>query len=72
VLLAEDEESFIDALVIGLGNEGFKVTVARDGVEALRLYDENQPDIVLLDMMLPRLSASMCAGPSGRARTSRS
>jgi two-component system response regulator RegX3 len=56
VLLAEDEESFIDALVIGLGNEGFKVTVARDGVEALRLYDENQPDIVLLDMMLPRLS----------------
>jgi len=31
VLLAEDEESFIDALVIGLGNEGFKVTVARDG-----------------------------------------
>ena len=31
VLLAEDEESFVDALVIGLNNEGFRVTVARDG-----------------------------------------
>jgi len=43
VLLAEDEESFIDALVIGLTNEGFRVIVARDGAEALRLYDEPTP-----------------------------
>jgi len=43
VLLAEDEESFIDALVIGLGNEGFKVTVARDGVEALRSTTRTSP-----------------------------
>ncbi len=56
VLLAEDEESFIDALVIGLTNEGFRVTVARDGAEALRLFDESDPDILLLDMMLPKLS----------------
>ena len=38
VLLAEDDESFIDALVIGLAREGFDVTVARDGNEALRLF----------------------------------
>ncbi|HVB90595.1 MAG TPA: response regulator transcription factor [Acidimicrobiales bacterium] len=56
VLLAEDEESFIDALVIGLNNEGFRVTVARDGVEAVRLFDESDPDIVLLDLMLPKMS----------------
>jgi two-component system response regulator RegX3 len=56
VLLAEDEESFIDALVIGLGNEGFRVTVARDGLEALKLYEETEPDIILLDLMLPKLS----------------
>jgi two-component system, OmpR family, response regulator RegX3 len=56
VLLAEDEESFIEALVIGLTNEGFRVTVARDGAEALRLYDETDPDILLLDLMLPKLS----------------
>jgi two-component system response regulator RegX3 len=56
VLLAEDEESFIDALVIGLRNEGFRVTVARDGVEALKLFDETEPDILLLDLMLPKMS----------------
>src|SRR5215471_12501027 len=56
VLLAEDEESFIEALVIGLTNEGFRVTVARDGVEALQLYEEMGPDILLLDLMLPKMS----------------
>jgi two-component system, OmpR family, response regulator RegX3 len=56
VLLAEDEESFVDALVIGLGHEGFKVTVARDGLEALQLFDEMPPDVILLDLMLPKMS----------------
>ena len=56
VLLAEDDESFIDALVIGLAREGFDVTVATDGTEALRLFAEVEPDLVLLDIMLPRLS----------------
>jgi two-component system, OmpR family, response regulator RegX3 len=56
VLLAEDEESFIDALVIGLNNEGFRVTVARDGQEALALFDETAPDLLLLDLMLPKMS----------------
>jgi len=56
VLLAEDDESFIDALVIGLTREGFAVTVATDGTEALRLFAEVEPDLVLLDLMLPRLS----------------
>ena len=56
VLLAEDDESFVDALVIGLAREGFDVTVAKDGTEALRLFAEVKPDLVLLDVMLPRLS----------------
>jgi two-component system response regulator RegX3 len=56
VLLAEDDESFVDALVIGLAREGFDLTVARDGSEALKLFDEVSPDLVLLDLMLPRLS----------------
>jgi two-component system response regulator RegX3 len=56
VLLAEDEESFVDALVVGLGHEGFKVVVARDGLEALQLFDETNPDLVLLDLMLPKMS----------------
>jgi two-component system response regulator RegX3 len=69
VLLAEDEESFIDALVIGLTNEGFRVVVARDGVEALRLYEETDPDILLLDLMLPKMSGiDVCRAVRTRSR----
>jgi two-component system, OmpR family, response regulator RegX3 len=56
VLLVEDAESFVDALVVGLQREGFEITVARDGVEALEIFDANTTDLVLLDVMLPRLS----------------
>ncbi|MFN8021840.1 MAG: response regulator transcription factor [Acidimicrobiales bacterium] len=56
VLLVEDEESFVDALLVGLKREGFKVEVARDGYEALERFDLVRPDIVLLDVMLPRIS----------------
>jgi two-component system response regulator RegX3 len=56
VLVVEDEESFVEALVVGLQREGFQVEVARDGAEALERFDEVQPDLVLLDVMLPRLS----------------
>ena len=56
VLVAEDEESFVDALVVGLAREGFDVTVAKDGGEALSLFDRVTPDLVLLDIMLPKLS----------------
>ena len=54
--MVEDEESFVEALTVGLGSEGFLVTVARDGAEALELFDEASPDLVLLDLMLPRVS----------------
>lgn len=56
VLLVEDEESFVDALTVGLTREGFRVEVARDGMEALRRFDLVQPDLVLLDVMLPKVS----------------
>lgn len=56
VLVVEDEDSFVDALTIGLKREGFDICVARDGAEALELFDEMQPDLVLLDVMLPKVS----------------
>ncbi|MGD1012380.1 MAG: response regulator transcription factor [Acidimicrobiales bacterium] len=52
----EDEESFVDALTLNLEKEGFLVIPARDGVEALERFAADQPDLVLLDVMLPRLS----------------
>ncbi len=56
VLVVEDEDSFIDALTVGLAREGFRVQVARDGAQALDLFDAVRPDIVLLDVMLPKVS----------------
>ena len=56
VLVVEDEPSFVEALKIGLTREGFSVSVAVDGVEALEQFDRLEPDLVLLDVMLPRLS----------------
>ena len=56
LLVVEDEESFIDALEIGLDREGFKVTIARDGQEALDKFAEGKFDAILLDLMLPKVS----------------
>ncbi len=56
VLVVEDEESFVDALTISLQRDGFRVLVARDGLEALDVFKRESPDIVLLDVMLPKLS----------------
>lgn len=56
VLIVEDEESFIEALQVGLRKEGFRVSVARDGVQALEMFDLVNPDLVLLDVMLPKMS----------------
>src|ERR1039458_10612223 len=56
ILLVEDEESFVDALTIGLDREGFDVAVARDGQQAVALFAKENFDIVLLDLMLPKMS----------------
>ena len=56
ILVVEDEDSFIDALTVGLAREGFRVQVARDGAQALDLFDVVKPDLVLLDVMLPKVS----------------
>ena len=56
VLIVEDEESFVDALTVGLAREGFRARAARSGAEALELFDALRPDVVLLDVMLPDVS----------------
>jgi two-component system response regulator RegX3 len=56
ILVVEDEDSFVEALTVGLKREGFRVQVARDGAEALEVFDAVKPDLVLLDVMLPKVS----------------
>lgn len=56
ILIVEDEDSFVEALRVGLQREGFVVEVARDGREALDMFELVAPDLVLLDVMLPKIS----------------
>ncbi len=56
VLVVEDEEAFLDALEVALTQEGFRVVLARDGAQALERWEAVDPDLILLDVMLPRVS----------------
>ena len=56
VLVVEDEKSFVEALKVGLDREGFDVKVAEDGLMALNLFRIFKPDLILLDVMLPKIS----------------
>ncbi len=56
VLVVEDDERVIEALVRYLTREGFEVRVAVDGLEALQEYERGRPDVLLLDLMLPGLN----------------
>ncbi len=56
VLVVEDEEAYADALTIGLAREGFTVLWARDGQEGVELFQKNDVDVILLDLMLPKMS----------------
>lgn len=56
VLVVEDEEALSQLLSYNLGKEGFDVATSADGDEALLAVDEEKPDIVLLDWMLPNVS----------------
>ena len=55
VLVVEDEPGIRDFLSLVLAEEGFRVTTAGDGLEALRLVEREPPAIVLTDLMMPRL-----------------
>jgi DNA-binding response OmpR family regulator len=55
ILLVDDEDSIQKLLAYPLEREGFRVLQARDGEDALRLFDSEQVDLVVLDLMLPKL-----------------
>lgn len=59
ILLVEDSGFFRKALTQTLANEGFDVIAAATGEEALQLAGQVQPDLVILDMLLPRLDGMM-------------
>jgi len=56
VLAVDDEAGILRLIKIELGEQGFRVVTASDGDEALRLAEEQRPDIVLLDVIMPEMT----------------
>jgi len=54
VLIADDEQNIVISLEFLLKREGFEVLVAGDGEAALQMVAEHHPDLVLLDVMMPK------------------
>jgi len=55
ILVVEDEPAFADLISTWLDQHGFRPIVAHDGLEAVRLFESEQPDLILLDLALPGL-----------------
>jgi two-component system response regulator RegX3 len=58
ILVVEDEETLAEAISFLLSKEGFDVSVAATGPEAVELFEKNGADLILLDLMLPGLSGT--------------
>jgi len=66
VLVVDDEPSITDFIAMGLRHEGFEVRTAPDGRAALRVVDEFKPQIVVLDLMMPRMDGwELCRALAG-------
>ncbi len=55
ILIVDDEPDLLDLLQYNLEREGYHVVVARDGVQALEMAEREQPDAIILDVMMPGL-----------------
>lgn len=56
VLLVDDDFEIVDSIRYALEGEGFEVVVARDGNQGLALAERENPDLMILDMMMPKRS----------------
>ncbi len=56
VLIVDDEPNIVISLEFLMKREGFEVSIARDGEEALHKVGESRPDLMLLDVMMPKKS----------------
>lgn len=55
ILLADDDPDVLDVISILLEDEGYEIVTARDGAEALEKIKLENPDLVILDLLMPRV-----------------
>ena len=55
ILVVDDEKPISDIISFNLENEGYAIEKAYDGEQALEVFEKSQPDLVILDLMLPKM-----------------
>src|SRR5437773_1799464 len=55
VMVVDDEPNILQFLELGLLNEGYQVMTAQDGMEAIDLFVQHAPHVVILDVMMPAM-----------------
>lgn len=62
LLLVDDEEALVELMKVRLEANGFEVSVATDGAQALEIARQYRPDLIILDLMLPKMDGyKVCA-----------
>lgn len=56
ILIVEDEEIMLDLLQRKLVNNGYEISIARNGEDGLKMIKETKPDLILLDIIMPKMS----------------
>jgi len=56
ILIVDDEKNIVDILTFNLKREGFEIVAAFDGEKAMECYEQTNPDLILLDIMLPKMN----------------
>ena len=68
ILLVDDDREIVESMRIALEAAGFEVLVARDGNQGLALADREDPDLLILDMMMPKRSGFLVMEKLRRTR----
>lgn len=56
ILIIEDESNIASGIKLSLGLEGYDISIARDGLEGISLWKSSNPDLIILDLMLPKMN----------------
>jgi CheY-like chemotaxis protein len=68
ILLVDDDYEIVESMRLALGAKGYDVIVARDGNQGLALCERDDPDLVILDMMMPKRSGFLVLEKLRRTR----
>lgn len=68
ILLVDDDSEIVESMKIALESKGYQISVARDGNQGLALAERDDPDLMILDMMMPKRSGFLVLEKLRRTR----